>query len=389
MSTSRLFSYYNGYIPPNTDKYGNILVGLTGVSLTDGGLSWFNGPDEDLGYVIAHDGGTNRTYGNNFGPIAGTSVGFWRSVDKTDNSFLNIAANTGQTFSSASNAKTWLESNGHWTSYMGGITSVLVEYFIGGGGGSSGGNGGGGGGAGGVLVGSETLLSGTVLTVSVGSGGSPYSNGSLSSIIGTGLTKISSGGGRGASRDYLPGLTGGSGGGGCASQSPFAAPVGFAGVLGQGNSGGDGTAYTLFSQAAGGGGGGKGSSGTIGFSRQGGNGGNGYLLTWNNTGYAGGGAGSGLNYNNFGGRAGTVQAGYGGGGPQNGTNVGRVNSGGGGGSIANGSGGGDGGGGFAGGSGVVIIRLNTLASSTTGLPTISASGSYTLYTFTGGGTITI
>jgi hypothetical protein len=110
---------------------------------------------------------------------------------------------------------------------------------------------------------------------------------------------------------------------------------------------------------------------------------------WNNTGYAGGGAGSGLNYSGFGGKAGTVQAGYGGGGPQNGTNIGRVNSGGGGGSIANGLGGGDSGGGFAGGSGVVIIRLNTLASSTTGLPTISASGSYTIYTFTGGGTITI
>lgn len=131
MSTSRPFSYYNGYTPLNTDKYGNILVGLTGVSLTDGGLSWFNGPDEDLGYVIAHDGGTNRTYGNNFGPIAGTSIGFWRSVDKTDNSFLNIAANVGQTFSSASNAKTWLESNGHWTSYVGGISTDpdAVTFF--------------------------------------------------------------------------------------------------------------------------------------------------------------------------------------------------------------------------------------------------------------------
>ncbi len=127
MSTSRPFSYYNGYTPLNTGKYGNILVGLTGTNLTDGGLSWFNGPDEDLGYVIAHDGGTNRTYGNNTGIISGTSVSFWRSSDKTDNSFLNIAANVGQTFSSASNAKTWLESNGHWTSYL---SVFLTGVFI-------------------------------------------------------------------------------------------------------------------------------------------------------------------------------------------------------------------------------------------------------------------
>jgi hypothetical protein len=62
-----------------------------------------------------------------------------------------------------------------------------------------------------------------------------------------------------------------------------------------------------------------------------------------------------MDYNSFGGKAGTVQAGAGGGGPQNSSRVGRPNSGGGGGSLATGLNSGDSGGGD-GGSGIVIVR---------------------------------
>jgi hypothetical protein len=44
--------------------------------------------------------------------------------------------------------------------------------------------------------------------------------------------------------------------------------------------------------------------------------------------------------------------------------------------------------GGAGGSGIVIIRATQAASSTTGSPSVTTSGSYTIYTFTSSGSIT-
>ena len=264
-----------------------------------------------------------------------------------------------------------------------------IEYFIVAGGASAGQNGGGGGGAGGVITGSASVQNVT-LTITVGSGGASYANGSLSRILGGSISKTAIGGGRGGSRDagiYAIGSSGGSGGGGCESQAPTVNYLGFPGTTGQGSSGGVGTNYSMGGSAAGGGGGGFASSGGNANSRLGGNGGNGYLLSWNNTGYAGGGAGSGLDYNSFWGRAGSVQAGYGGGGPQNLSANGRANSGGGGGSLANATNSGYAGGG-AGGSGVVIIRLIGNAKSTTGSPVVTTLNGYTIYTFNGSGTIT-
>jgi hypothetical protein len=44
--------------------------------------------------------------------------------------------------------------------------------------------------------------------------------------------------------------------------------------------------------------------------------------------------------------------------------------------------------GGAGGSGVVIVRAPQTAASTTGSPTVTTDGSFTIYTFTASGTIT-
>jgi hypothetical protein len=59
----------------------------------------------------------------NFLGNVSASVGFSRSSDLTDPSFISIAnaiAGPSGPFASASNAKTWLNANGYWTSYEGG-----------------------------------------------------------------------------------------------------------------------------------------------------------------------------------------------------------------------------------------------------------------------------
>lgn len=129
MPTARPFTYLApGLDLPNTIRYGTILVGLNGLDIPGSGLNWFNGPDEDLGYVIAHNGGTGRTYGNNTGPVIGESVGFWRSSTKDEISFLGLANKvTGQGFTSGLDAKNWLESNGYWTSYLS-IDTLVVGW---------------------------------------------------------------------------------------------------------------------------------------------------------------------------------------------------------------------------------------------------------------------
>ncbi len=252
-----------------------------------------------------------------------------------------------------------------------------VEYLIVGGGGSAGSNGGGGGGAGGARTGTVDLST-TSYPIVVGGGATQVvvsgqwrgTNGGDSSVFGT----TAAGGGGGASRDgggagySSAGGSGGGGGGGASPQLTKGSATG-----GYGNDGGAG--YESGASSAGGGGGGYVSAGTAGASKQGGNGGNGYwsAISGVYTGYCGGGAGSGLDYSIYGGKAGTVQAGAGGGGPQNGLRDGRPNSGGGGGGLGTGLNSGDSGGG-SGGSGIVVIRYAVDSSSATSTYTVVYNG---------------
>ena len=119
MSFARPFAY--NPIPPNslisgTTQVGDLAVGfpLTGFTNTP---QYWNGPDEDLGYVIAVpvSGNTQPT------PISGVtaSVGFYRSDDLTNNSFIDLTNSVfNQNFSSANEASTWLTNNGYWNSYI-------------------------------------------------------------------------------------------------------------------------------------------------------------------------------------------------------------------------------------------------------------------------------
>lgn len=278
--------------------------------------------------------------------------------------------------------------------------SYSIDFLViagGGAGGSSDENGtasGGGGGAGGYRTSTQTVNTGTVITVTVGDGGSPSDfttggSGSNSSISGSGLTTITSAGGGGGGGGSSPsniGANGGSGGGtsfvtsgGGLGNTPSTSPS-------QGNNGGNSD-----NSSGGGGGGGAsavGSTATSGangvggngtassitgssVTRAGGGGGGGGATV--NTGGAGGsgGGGAGGNRLSTNGTAGTTNlGGGGGGGPADSTNTNRL--------------------GGSGGKGVVILSVPTAnySSTTTGSPTVTTSGSNTILQFNGSGSYT-
>jgi len=121
MSIARPFAYNSGSLIPGTEQVGDLSIGYPTSGFTDNPQYW-NGPDEDLGYVIAApvSGNTQPT------PLSGVtaSVGFFGASSFLDSNFINLAQlvsneyGTPQIFSSASNASQWLTSNGFWNSYI-------------------------------------------------------------------------------------------------------------------------------------------------------------------------------------------------------------------------------------------------------------------------------
>lgn len=272
--------------------------------------------------------------------------------------------------------------------------SPRIEYLVvggGGGGGLTGTNAGaGGGGAGGMLTGLNIYAPGSVLNVSVGTGGAGGNNpANGSNSVFDANTAI--GGGKGANAANGGGSAGGSGGGN--SGGPTNPAAGGAGTAGQGQRGGRGGTNGFLYQN-GGGGGGAGALGTDGNSGNalGGNGGAGLVSSITGTAvtYAGGGGGGGGNNGGRGGAGGSGGGGAGGNSVGGWGGAGTANTGGGGGGGA-----GNGGRGGAGGSGVVILAYKNIYPDlivSAGLvytkSTVSRPG-YKVYRFTSGaGTVT-
>ena len=131
MATARPFAYNPGATGPipGTEQVGSLAIGTPTVGFSATGLEWWNGPDEDPGYVIAQSvpGDTQPT------PVFGVSasVGFFRSSVLTDPSFIslaNVIAGPSGPFASGSAAKTWLNANGYWTSYAGATGAGWLFY---------------------------------------------------------------------------------------------------------------------------------------------------------------------------------------------------------------------------------------------------------------------
>jgi hypothetical protein len=132
MATARPFAYNTGAPIAGTDQVGSLAIGTPTVGFDATGLEWWNGPDEDLGYVIAEPvpGDTQPT------PVIGVSgsVGFFRSDTLTEGSFIGLAdiiagPSGGGPFASGTDAKTWLNNNGYWTSYSSVVTTGLKVYL--------------------------------------------------------------------------------------------------------------------------------------------------------------------------------------------------------------------------------------------------------------------
>ena len=120
MPTTRPFAYNTGSTISGTEQVGNLAIGVLAqnYSLNIGGVRWWMGPDEDLGYVIAHQ----TINGNQPNPLGVPAyVGFWRTSGKTEQGFISLSnwvANGITAFTSTNDAKLWLNSNGYWTSYL-------------------------------------------------------------------------------------------------------------------------------------------------------------------------------------------------------------------------------------------------------------------------------
>ena len=292
-----------------------------------------------------------------------------------------------------------------------------VDFLVvaGGGGGGCTSNGGpqargagGGGGAGGYrTLSTQEVTPGNDITVTVGAGAAgkvqatveQSTPGGVSSIASDDFSTMeSAGGGSGGSHNatgqaspYYDIFDGGSGAGmgssvgeGGDGNVPSTDPS-------QGNDGGDGISISKY---IGGGGGGHAAAGTNAAGNQAGVGGAGTANTITGASvYYAGGAGAGANGCYAGSQqgAGTPSTGGGGGGGANNTigTAGTANTGGGGG----GSGGqhkGTPNAGGAGGSGVVILKVPTSSytGTTTGSPTVTTSGDYTIVKYTSSGTYT-
>jgi hypothetical protein len=119
-------------IIPGTVQVGDLAIGVEEqkYSANPGGVTWFMGPDEDLGWVICSPVPT----GNH--PTPSGSVGtvrFWRSKTKDDAGFVKIAnyvsskRNLGVTFSNPTQALQKLSEVGLWTNYT--ITSSGSVFY--------------------------------------------------------------------------------------------------------------------------------------------------------------------------------------------------------------------------------------------------------------------
>jgi len=133
---------YTGGVPiTGFENIGNIAVDVTGNGNTTLGnfVSGIPVQYDSSGYVIISDtttaGLVARTTGNNTGTASANTPTFWVSNAKDDPSFLNLTNRLPQRYNlspfiDTPSAKSWLNDNGYWTSYINSIITSTSSIFI-------------------------------------------------------------------------------------------------------------------------------------------------------------------------------------------------------------------------------------------------------------------
>jgi len=118
LSTSRPFAYNTGSTISGTIQLGDLAIGVDPLDYSGGvgGVRWWEGPDEDLGYVICRP----NLSGNQPNPDnVPAYIRFLRSKLKTEQSFVELVNTVfDQTFTSGNQCKSYLDSNGYWNSWV-------------------------------------------------------------------------------------------------------------------------------------------------------------------------------------------------------------------------------------------------------------------------------
>ena len=130
MATARPFAYNTGPLISGTTQIGSLAIGTPVSGFT--GMEWWNGPDEDLGYVICVpvSADTQPT------PVSGVtaSIKFYRSKLLTEASFVTLVNRVfTQTFTTGSQCGTYLTNNGYWSSFAPTpiiTTGLILNYDI-------------------------------------------------------------------------------------------------------------------------------------------------------------------------------------------------------------------------------------------------------------------
>lgn len=130
MATITPVAFYTGGTIAGTTQIGNLSVGTSpqdyGVVGGNNGITFWATPDQNNGYVIAHDdllaGHTGNTViGGIPTKVPGQKVGFWSTYPqpKTENSFVQLVNSLfNQNFTGGSQCNTYLNANGMWSSYV-------------------------------------------------------------------------------------------------------------------------------------------------------------------------------------------------------------------------------------------------------------------------------
>jgi hypothetical protein len=117
MAVARPFAYNTGSTITGTDQIGDIAIGVDELNYPDGvgGVQWWYGPNETLGYIITKA----VPDGSQPNPLnIPAYIGFYRSKELTESSFVTLVNGVfKQTFTTGAQCAIYLNNNGYWTSW--------------------------------------------------------------------------------------------------------------------------------------------------------------------------------------------------------------------------------------------------------------------------------